>query len=352
MRTHRHTSQMSCGVAVLVLVTSVFQHSAEKLNIPSTVDDPCYRYKMPPIESRKQGTGKVMLSTFIRNMPEVAEALEREPEVIMQFFSYELNAKNEYTNIPAEGPIFKLSGHHDSQTLQKLIDKFITKFIICRGCKNPETEMFAHRKDSVRGRCKACGWKGDLDNTHKLAGWLAKRLPGEDGEGKKKEKKSKEEKRAARQAAAKEVSVEDDEEEEEEAEVQEEQAGSRRRRRKEKGDAELEGEAKDGDVNEETKLDKGGGERRRRRRKVIEEEEDAFADAEECQGLTKEFGKLGMEEGDSKLSAIAPDVDFINDMCSGLVASACFLVAALATAKLYTYGRLHGGKLQQSLMQA
>merc|ERR1712060_807786 len=52
------------------------------------------------------------------------------------------------------------------------------KFITCRKCGNPETVLYAQKKPAaVKAVCRACGWVGEMDNNHKLAGWLSKRLP-------------------------------------------------------------------------------------------------------------------------------------------------------------------------------
>lgn len=36
---------------------------------------------------------------------------------------------------------YVINGAHDADTLQRLLDIFIDKFVLCQACKNPETEF-------------------------------------------------------------------------------------------------------------------------------------------------------------------------------------------------------------------
>merc|ERR1712160_51706 len=72
----------------------------------------------------------------------------------------------------------------------------------CPGCHLPEIDLQV-KKDNICATCKACGWRGDLDNMHKVASFIVKNPPdtgvGFDGEGGgKKGKLSREEKQAMR----------------------------------------------------------------------------------------------------------------------------------------------------------
>merc|ERR1712176_817869 len=62
------------------------------------------------------------------------------------------------------------------------------------------------KKGMIVATCKACGWNGELDNQHKLAGYISKNPPGTgigfDGEGGK-EKKSRQERQSERAAKKK-----------------------------------------------------------------------------------------------------------------------------------------------------
>merc|ERR1712151_560477 len=126
-----------------------------------------------------------------------------------------LGVKTSYTNKDSEGERAIVNGHHETQALQSLIDKFIDKYVLCRGCSLPEIDMYVNKKGIVMAQCKACGWNGDLDNDHKLANYIAKHPPdtgvGFDGE---KKKKTREERQAARASKGKKADAEEEADEE------------------------------------------------------------------------------------------------------------------------------------------
>lgn len=172
-----------------------------QLNIPSSVDDPAYRYKMPRLVSRKEGRGNGS-KTGILNMGDVARALKRDPVYITKFIGYELGAQSAYTNKENEGERVVINGHHDTPIFQTLVDKFIEKYVLCPGCKLPEIDMIV-KKGTICAGCKACGWGGDLDNHHKIATYICKNPPGTgigfDGGEQKKSREERQRERAAKQ---------------------------------------------------------------------------------------------------------------------------------------------------------
>lgn len=150
------------------------------LNIPSQVADPQYRYKMPRLITKKESRGKGS-KTCIVNMGDVAAALKRPPQYVTKWFSTELGAQTSYTNNVSEGERAIVNGHHDTYVFQELLDKFIEKYVCCKICSLPEVFMVV-RKGIIQGRCMACGWQGDLDNTHKLATFIQRNPPDKSGQ--------------------------------------------------------------------------------------------------------------------------------------------------------------------------
>jgi len=171
------------------------------LNIPSSVNDPSYRYKMPRILTQKECRGRGS-KTSILNMGAVAQAIQRDPAYLMKFFGYELGAQTTYTNKKSEGERAVVNGHHDTLIFQNLVDKFIEKYVLCPACSLPETDMAVNKSRLVGATCRACGWNGALDNQHHLAEYISRHPPQKtprDGDSAdKKGKKDKKEKKEAK----------------------------------------------------------------------------------------------------------------------------------------------------------
>merc|ERR1712190_652165 len=88
-----------------------------------------------------------------------------------------------------------------TDVFQTRLDKFISMYVLCANCRLPEIDMVVNKRGFIVVTCKACGWKGNLDNRHKVATYIQRNPPGTgvgfDGEGKK-PKLSRSERQAAR----------------------------------------------------------------------------------------------------------------------------------------------------------
>merc|ERR1712190_337947 len=142
------------------------------MGIPSTNNDPQYRYKMPRLVTKIEGRGNG-IKTCIVNMGDVARAIKRPPQYTTKWFGHELGAQSTYTNKEGEGERSIVNGSHQTDAFQKLLDKFIDKYVCCTSCNLPEIIMSV-KKSGIQGRCAACGWSGELDNQHKLATFIQK----------------------------------------------------------------------------------------------------------------------------------------------------------------------------------
>lgn len=114
------------------------------VNIPRTIDDPYYRYRMPVMQIKTEGKGNG-IKTVIINLQEIALSLERDPEYIIKFFSFQLGAGSHKKNT--------INGNHQRQVLDAALDVFIEKYVLCCECGNPETIF---KRDKLG--CKACGF--------------------------------------------------------------------------------------------------------------------------------------------------------------------------------------------------
>lgn len=152
------------------------------VNICRDNQDPFYRYKMPLIVSKIEGRGNG-IRTAIMNTSDVARALSRPPSYIIKFFGFELGAQ---TSILEADDRYHVNGAHDSAKLQDLLDGFIAKFVLCKACKNPETDIIVQKDGSLIRDCKACGRRTPIDLKHKLASYIAKNPPETTKQGRKK----------------------------------------------------------------------------------------------------------------------------------------------------------------------
>ncbi|KAF8910566.1 domain found in IF2B/IF5-domain-containing protein [Gymnopilus junonius] len=146
------------------------------VNIRRDVDDKFYRYRMPLLTTKIEGKGNG-IKTVIPNMSDVARALSRPPTYTTKFFGCELGAQ---TTFDEKNDRYIVNGAHDANRLRELLDVFIEKFVLCKSCKNPETELIIlknGRQEEIIRDCKACGERTGVDMRHKLTTFIVKNPP-------------------------------------------------------------------------------------------------------------------------------------------------------------------------------
>ncbi|KDR76014.1 hypothetical protein GALMADRAFT_279303 [Galerina marginata CBS 339.88] len=146
------------------------------VNIRRDVDDKFYRYRMPVLTTKIEGKGNG-IKTVIPNMSDVARALSRPPTYTTKFFGCELGAQ---TTFDEKNDRYIVNGAHNADRLRELLDVFIDKFVLCKSCKNPETELVilkSGRQEDIIRDCKACGERTGVDMRHKLTTFIVKNPP-------------------------------------------------------------------------------------------------------------------------------------------------------------------------------
>ncbi|KAA6414241.1 MAG: eukaryotic translation initiation factor 5 [Lasallia pustulata] len=159
------------------------------LNIRRDVSDAFYRYKMERLQSKIEGKGNG-IKTVIVNLSSVAQSLSRPPSYVIKYFGFELGAQ---TNTNPADDRWIINGAHEATKLQDYLDGFISKFVLCKKCKNPETDVVI-KDGRIVLDCKACGQRSDVDLRLKLSSFILKNQP-------KKGKKDKADKKARRAKA-------------------------------------------------------------------------------------------------------------------------------------------------------
>nr|AHC00620.1 translation initiation factor [Ganoderma lucidum] len=147
--------------------------SAGVVNIRRDVDDKFYRYRMPLLTTKIEGKGNG-IKTVLPNMSDVARALSRPPTYPTKFFGCELGAQ---TSFDEKNDRYIVNGAHDATKLRELLDGFIDKFVLCKACKNPETDLIITKTEEIIRDCKACGERTGVDMRHKLTTFIVKNPP-------------------------------------------------------------------------------------------------------------------------------------------------------------------------------
>jgi translation initiation factor 5 len=143
------------------------------INVRRDVTDPFYRYKMERLQSKIEGKGNGIKSVIV-NLSSVAHSLSRDPAYVVKFFGFELGAQ--VTANPTDDR-YIINGAHDAGKLQGYLDTFISKFVLCKKCKNPETDLIVQKDGTILRDCKACGQRTDVDARHKLSSFITKNPP-------------------------------------------------------------------------------------------------------------------------------------------------------------------------------
>lgn len=151
------------------------------INVNRQTNDMYYRYKMPRLVAKVEGTGNG-IKTVLVNMTAIAKALNRPPTYVTKFFGCELGAQ---VQMNAREDRYIVNGAHEGEKLQNLMDGFIKRFILCPNCDNPETKLSFRKRNGgeIHQGCAACGYQGTINMaSHKLTTYIAKHPP--DAEGK------------------------------------------------------------------------------------------------------------------------------------------------------------------------
>jgi len=214
------------------------------------IDDPEYRYKMPLVFGKIEGRGNG-IKTVIPNITDVALSLHRAPAEINKFFGCELGAQTTY-NVETDRAV--VNGAHTDSDLQNLMKRYIDKFVLCPGCGLPETD-YKIKSNQITHRCKACGFKGPVDMSHKLVTFILAqdKKAKKEGKGKDKKKKDKDsddEKKKKKKDKKDEDADEDDKEKKK----------KKKKDKKEKDHSDEDKEKKD--KKKKKKKDKGGDEKK------------------------------------------------------------------------------------------
>lgn len=104
------------------------------------------RFEMPAVESLVQGP-----KTLIKNFDSILKTIRRERDQVLKFLTKELA-----TAASTEEDQLVLKGKFDQAKLQKALNYYIEKFVLCSECKKPDTKLIDQKGVQVL-KCEACG---------------------------------------------------------------------------------------------------------------------------------------------------------------------------------------------------
>jgi translation initiation factor 5 len=129
---------------------------------PEKKDDQYYRYKMPAIQTKVEGSGNG-IKTVLPNIHDICLVIHRPEEVLMKYFQFELGAQR---TVSTKDDKFLLMGAHTSDRMQEKLYDFIRRFVLCKNCRNPETAIQldeGKKSASISMVCGACGKRSTFD---------------------------------------------------------------------------------------------------------------------------------------------------------------------------------------------
>jgi translation initiation factor 5 len=121
-----------------------------KVNIPKSNPDPSFRYKRDQIEIQIHNNNGGI--TKLNNIDKIADQLGSPIDHIIKYIQKKSN-----TGIIKKDGIF-LRKTDNVENIEKIIEEYILKEVLCPKCNNPEFNINVEKKTTIK-TCKACGEK-------------------------------------------------------------------------------------------------------------------------------------------------------------------------------------------------
>lgn len=133
------------------------------LNINGKQDE-SYRYKMCPINSNIMGKGNGLF-TSINNLNEVCKYINHPPNLLLKFLSL-------YFGSMSNEDKMSITGSYSNDQLQKALQVYINRFVICSSCSIPETipqlNKITKKSINLELKCSACGLISEIKCNNKI----------------------------------------------------------------------------------------------------------------------------------------------------------------------------------------
>lgn len=104
------------------------------------------RFKMPQVESFVQGN-----KTVIKNFSKIMKSIHRDEKHALKFIT-----KESGTASLIDKETLVLNGKFWPEEVQKTIEAYIEKYVLCNECKRPDTKITEQQGVKLL-KCEACG---------------------------------------------------------------------------------------------------------------------------------------------------------------------------------------------------
>ncbi len=115
--------------------------------IPEKVSGSGERFEIPKFDYFTEGT-----KTIIKNFSVVCEKIRRDKSILMKFLSKELAVPLE-----EQGERLILQRKITGDIINKKLEEFVNRFVICKECKKPDTHIQELGHGMKQLICEACG---------------------------------------------------------------------------------------------------------------------------------------------------------------------------------------------------
>jgi len=109
------------------------------------------RFEIPKTRSSTIG-----MRTIIHNFGEICNMLNREPSYLLKFLTKEMATK---AGLERGRAIFQ--GKFGSDTIDRLIKRYVDEFVVCPVCKRPDTKIIREKRFTFL-KCDACGARSSV----------------------------------------------------------------------------------------------------------------------------------------------------------------------------------------------
>jgi translation initiation factor 2 subunit 2 len=109
------------------------------------------RFEVPRIQGIRMGS-----RTIVQNFKEIADRMNRDPNHLLKFLSKELA-----TAATTDGTRAIFQGVFKVESMNRLLNIYTQRFVICPVCKRPDTKMDRQERYTFL-TCEACGARSSI----------------------------------------------------------------------------------------------------------------------------------------------------------------------------------------------